>query len=320
MAEQLFEIASVFEPKIKESLLNAFAEIKSEVDLDRLEEAIRTQGLTGVNQILSELQIEGIIEKELIDDINEAIITSGRQAITLIPSGGVTETVFFYNILNPITSQYIRDYQFSLVQTISNNTRQAIRNSVEAGIITGINPKQTAKLFQDTIGLTPKQELAVRNYRNYLTDLDRQALNRDLRDKRFDPTIKDAISTGDNLSEEQIDKIVDAYRKRFINFRAETIARTESLRAVSIGEHTSVIQAADSGTINSEVIKRFWIHADDKLVRNEHRQIPGLNPDGVGINQPFVTPDGPLLFPRDPRGTANNTINCRCFVIYRIID
>jgi len=320
MSDQLINIASKFESKLEASLLRAFAVIKSEVTLDVLETTIRTQGLTGVVQVLANLQIEGIIEKEIISDITNAINESGRQIISVIPSGAFTEKVFFYNILNPITAEYIRSYQLSLVQTISSNTRVAIKNSLEANFIAGNNPRQTAKDFVDTIGLTPRQELAVRNYKGYLENLDSQSLQRQLRDPKFDKIIRNAISNKQNLSEAQIDRMVNAYRKRYVNYRATTIARTEALRAVSIGEYSSAIQAVQSGAVDGDIVKRFWIYKDDKRTRNSHRQIPTLNPNGVGVDQPFITPFGPLLFPRDPRGTAANTVNCRCHVVYRIID
>lgn len=320
MSDQLLNIANSFEPKIRSALLRAFAQIKSEVNLDALEIAIRTQGITGANYILSNLQIEGIIGKEIVDDLNAAVLESGRMTISVIPAAAITERVFHYNILNPTTADYIRNYQFNLIRTISSNTREAIRNSVEANFIAGNNPYQTAKAFQNTVGLTPKQELAVRNYQGYLEQLDSNALKRQLRDPRFDVTVNNAIRTQQKLSVNQIDGMVNAYRKRYINYRARTIARTESLRAVSIGEYTSGVQAVSDGAIDGDIVKRFWIYTDDKRTRNQHRQIPGLNFEGVAVDQPFVTPFGPLLFPRDPRGTAANTINCRCHVIYKIID
>lgn len=320
MVDRLTNIASRFEPKIAASLLRAFDAIKKEVSIATLETTMTSGGIPAVVHLLSTLNIESIIEKEIIDDINGAILESGRQTIKVVPSGSLTDAVFYYNILNPVTSDFIRSYQLSLIQKIGSNTREAIRNSIEADYLAGNNPRSTARIFKDTIGLTPTQELAVRNYKKGLEELDPNILNRKLRDKRFDSTVKRAVSTKNNLTPAQIDNMVDKYRQRYLTFRATTIARTESLRAVSIGEYTSVIQAVNNGSVDATNVRRFWIYTDDKRTRNEHRQIPGLNPNGVLVDQPFVTPYGPLLFPRDPSGSAANTIQCRCTVVYRIID
>lgn len=319
MVAQLENIAKRFEPKIRNALLAAFKEIKDSVTLTEIENAIKTQGITGALNILSNLQIEAIIKKELINNINMAVTESGRMTINVIPPAGVTGSVFSYNILNPITAEYIQTYELNLINKISINTRDAIRNSIQADFIAGRNPLDTARAFKDTIGLTPKQELAVRNYRTSLESLDRSALNRKLRDKRFDSSVLRAIENKTKLSEDQINRFVDNYRERFIQFRANTIARTESMRAISVGEYTSAVQAVNEGAINADIVKRFWVYQDDSRTRNSHKQIPNLNPEGVRIDQPFVTPLGPLLFPRDPAGSAANTINCRCTVVYRII-
>jgi hypothetical protein len=320
MVDRLTNIASRFEPKIKSALLRAFDAIKKEVNLNELETIMTTGGIPAVVHLLSTINIESIIEKEIIDDINNAIIDSGRQTVHVIPPGTFTETVFYYNILNPVTSDFIRSYELSLIQKIGSNTREAIRNAIEADYLAGNNPRSTARVFKDTIGLTPTQELAIRNYKKGLEELDPNVLSRKLRDKRFDSTVKRAVSTKNNLTTVQIDNMVDKYRQRYLSFRATTIARTESLRAVSIGEYTSVLQAVNNGSVDATNVRRFWVYTNDPKTRNEHRQIPGLNPNGVLVDQPFVTPYGPLLFPRDPSGSAANTIQCRCTVVYRIIN
>jgi hypothetical protein len=45
-----------------------------------------------------------------------------------------------------------------------------------------------------------------------------------------------------------------------------------------------------------------------------------MNPRGVGQNESFTSPLGPILYPGDPSATAENTIQCRCAVFSRIID
>lgn len=308
MADQAFIIAESFEPKIGLAMLEAFAAMKDSVTLNQLETVLRNQGIGGMQRLLADMQIEGIIESSITDDLNEAIMESGRATFAAIPDGLKTGQVFRYDLINPTTAQYVRNYELSLVQKISANTREAIRNNIEASVISGQNPKVTARKFRDTIGLTPNQERAVQNYEKALRDMDSSSLKRALRDKRFDSTVLRSIKNNQPLSEDQIERMVTRYRERYIKYRAETIARTESLRAVSVGDYTSALQAVNEGAVERERLKRFWVYTRGKRTRPPHRQIPSMNPLGVYIDEPFQTPLGPLMFPRDPNGTAANTI------------
>jgi hypothetical protein len=47
--------------------------------------------------------------------------------------------------------------------------------------------------------------------------------------------------------------------------------------------------------------------------------IPRMNPGGVGLNQPFRSELGDIMFPGDPAAAAANTVLCRCTVIFRLI-
>jgi uncharacterized protein with gpF-like domain len=93
--------------------------------------------------------------------------------------------------------------------------------------------------------------------------------------------------------------------------RADTIARTESFRAVEMGEQLSWESAVQDGLVEVGDIVRKWVTARDDRVRPEHAAIPKMNKDGVGLREPFKTPSGPVMQP--PFG-----VNCRCSVVYRI--
>jgi len=91
--------------------------------------------------------------------------------------------------------------------------------------------------------------------------------------------------------------------------RAETIVRTEGLRVQSM--------AADQRMkANEPLIKRFgwsmmqaWLTADDFRVRPAHAAVNGWE---VEVGKPFLVGGEELRYPRDPKGSAGNTINCRC--------
>lgn len=318
--ERLFDIAARFETPIREAFLSAVSQIKEQTDLEELEQQLRENGLAGATAFFQNLQVNQVFTAAMAIPLQEAISASGRLAFSFIPGPAVVNEAFVFNPLVRESAEAIRNYELDLIQQVSNNTRAAVRNAVEADIISGRNPRETARTFRETIGLTPRQEQAVRNYRRALEQLDPVALQRKLRDRRFDGSVRRAINESRPLPQDQIDRAVQRYRERYIRHRSEVIARTESLRAISIGNHQANLQMIAQGSIDPEMVRRFWIFTRDERTRAAHRRIPGLNPGGVRLDQPFVTPLGPLLFPRDPNGSAQNTVQCRCTIVIRLVN
>ena len=198
------------------------------------------------------------------------------------------------------------------MRNITEETREAIQQHLIHAVQTGQNPRTTARRLKETLGLTRRQEQAIRNYRTALENLETNALYRSLRDKRFDKTIRSAIKTNRPLTQTQINRMVERYRSKSLAYRAEMIARTESLRASSVGNRASITQMMNEGAIDPGNVRRQWVYTHDKRTRSHHRSIPSLNEGGVAMDGAYVTEMGPLAFPRDPAGSASNTINCRC--------
>jgi hypothetical protein len=138
-------------------------------------------------------------------------------------------------------------------------------------------------------------------------------LERRLRDFRFDGQLKRAAAQGKPLTEAQIDKMVTAYANKFRKFRANTIARTESMRALSMGTQEAWRQAAMEGKVDETLIRRFWKVAHDERTCEVCAPVPGMNPDGVGLAVPFATPKGPVMLP--PLHP-----NCRCHPFIRQLE
>lgn len=122
-------------------------------------------------------------------------------------------------------------------------------------------------------------------------------------------TVADVYNTIDKGIDEgrTVQQIAEDLRARFsdiaeIGSRAMTIARTETLTAVSLGQAAAMTDAA---TVIPD-LKKMWISADDDRVRDSHDALHG---DVVPYDQSFKNG---LDFPRDPSGPAEEVINCRC--------
>lgn len=309
--------AKKYEPKIRKALIKAFNELRTQESRASVEKALVEGGIDAVMRMFENISPK--IAAALGPVLDEAIQSGSNLPLEMIPAAALAADATI-SLFNRYTVEFLERYKLNLINTISANTREAIRNALIADQVAGRNPRETARTFRNSIGLTPKQEQAVRNYRSYLENLDKRALERMLRDKRSDSTILRAIQNQKPLSPEQVDRLTNRYRERYIKYRAEVIARTEALRATSVGNRAAIDALINEGQVNVDIVRRFWVYTKDNRTRDPHRKVPSMNPNGVRLDQPYQTPLGPLMYPRDPRGTAANTVQCRCVERYKLID
>lgn len=175
-----------------------------------------------------------------------------------------------------------------------------------------ITPIRTAAQIRTGLTLTARQHRAIANFRGFLEDGSSEALTRELRDKRFDNTVRRAIAGETALTGEQIDRMVGRYSERQLRFRANTIAATEAVRIANESDDLFFRQAVEDGDIQVDSLQRQWVTSQDEKVRTSHRSLNGqIRP----LGEAFRSGAGnQLRFPGDPRAPATDTINCRCFV------
>ena len=209
-----------------------------------------------------------------------------------------------------------------LIREFTEEQRRATRQALQDGIARGINPRAQAIQFRQSIGLTERQQRSVENFRRLLTDgragglPSETALNRALRDGRFDRSILRAIRENRPLADEQVERMVQRYRDRYIRYRSEVISRTEALRAVHEGTNEMYEQAVDAGQINAGQLQRRWVTAGDERVRGSHMR---LNGEVRMIGETWTADDGELRYPGDPAAPGSETIQCRCVISTRIM-
>lgn len=259
------------------------------------------------------------LQARLIPEIEMTMIASGNYGamIELLPKGAFAAP-YAFSLSAPFTAAYIQEYTARHIREIAQNTAAAIAQTINRNESRSINPITTAREVRQNIGLTARQEQAVANYRLALENGSKDALQRQLRDARFDSTVARAIADDKPLSKEQIDKMVTRYRERYIKYRSEVIARTEQLIAVSVGQRQSMLQ----GNVSPR-LRRDWVYTHDGRERHWHATVPLLNPDGIRVDEQYLTqpPSGVemLDMPRDPNGSAANIILCRCREKYRMV-
>lgn len=204
-----------------------------------------------------------------------------------------------FDVLNPRVIEAVRALDTRVIEGLREEVRATIRQAAEAGLEAGQHPRTVARGIRQTLGLAPNQEQAVRNFRRMLVEGDAEALTRALRDRRFDGTLRKALS-GKALTAEQVEHMAEAYRRRMLAFNAETHARTIALDAQRLAQRASWESAVANGIVDRGRVLRRWVTVGDDRVRPEH----------VAMNGETIPFDA--LYSNGERIPGESTYNCRC--------
>lgn len=313
---------------------------------------LRDAFLAGVQQMRSDAQvglvaemlergdIEGAIRAVGIDaaqfrDLDAAILqafaaggryTEGRLPATRDPNGHRLNILF--NVRNPRAEEWLRSHSSTLIRQITDDQRAMVREALVTGMMDGRNPRDVAldiagRINRATgrregglVGLTTQQQVWARNYARELATGDPAALQRALRDRRFDALIRKAVREGRGLTKAEALPVFRSYLNRALALRAETIARTEAMTALHQAAQEATEQAIDAGQISEAATTKVWHATRDKRTRDTHRALDGQE---VAFRAEFVSPSGARLqFPGDPAAPAEEVINCRCWVEHKV--
>ena len=307
-AKRLASLLARVEPGMRIALLNAIVTAKASIGLEelvmlieegRLQEAIDAAARAG--------------SVRLAEGYAAVYTIAGKEGAEFLTD--VLDVVVDFDQVNVRAVQVMQGERLRLINEFTAEQRRATREAMVDGITRGLNPVEQARNFRQSIGLTAKQQAAVQNYRRLLDAGSSEALTRELRDRRFDRTVRRAVRTGEPLTQAQVDRMVDRYSERYVRYRSEVIARTESLRAVHQGTEEAYLQAIDQGALVPDQLERQWHDAHDARVRSSHRNLNGMV---RRIGETFPGANGPLRFPGDPSAPASESVQCRCVLSTRI--
>lgn len=267
------DIADKLAPRIRDAFLRAIDATKGGFPKKALEEALMTGDINAALAVLDSPIFEGALRGQGIDpkatSFQEALrdtFTGGAQnALVQLPKNIAAQTSF--DLLNPETVKFLEGYELDLIRQVSTDTKEGLREIIMQAINEGGHPRQQAIKIREIIGLTDRQTQAVNRFEQLLRNVGdedislQDLLNRKLRDRRFDAT----ILRGKKLTEKQIQQMRDRYVQRYLKYRAEVIARTESIRAANAGQMELWRQGIQQGTLPQELMVRWIVTPDDRL-------------------------------------------------------
>jgi len=288
---------------IRRTFLELVAEAKG---LQSLEEI---QVLVNQGRTFEALALIEDVGPGLNEAITVAYFSAGASVAEALRQSGPLPLIRF-DTLSARGVIQLQESQARLVRELTAQQSSALQIALRAGIGQGLTPKRIAASLRGSIGLTGVQAQAVVNYRQLLTNLDRQALQRALRDKRFDGTVRTAMANGTPLSSTQIDTMVERYEQKLLVHRSQVIANSEALAAVNAGEAEMWAQAVDRG-LNPRTVIQTW-HPRFVNTRHSHADMAGQQ---RALGEPFLSGNGiALRYPGDSSAPAREVVSCQCVV------
>jgi len=204
---------------------------------------------------------------------------------------------------NERAERIARDLGSRLVTEVVDDTRVMIAQTIRAGLEAGAGPLRTAldiggrvvngKRQGGLVGLDSRRAGWVQNYRAKLL--------------------------AEGRPQSQIDRMAQQYSNKLLRQRGETIARTETLKALNAGRQEALDQLIENpnNDVQSQDVVRAWDATSDSRTRETHAAADGqVVPQG----EAFTVGGYSMMYPGDSSMGApgEETINCRCYVDIRI--
>jgi len=207
----------------------------NQIDWRVLEDAISRKDVSAAIDALPWRKFDEATREMFEQAILEGVSDVGRAAAEI---DGMTALGFSFQPMDQRAIDWAKRHAAELVKEISEETRQGIRRAITLNLKAGAHPYRTMEDVRSMVGLIERHVQAVFNYRAALKE---QGLDPDIIEKRVAKKIE-----------------------QLHNWRAENIARTESLTSAAKARNMVWEQAADAGYLDEGRVEREWLVAADE--------------------------------------------------------
>jgi uncharacterized protein with gpF-like domain len=292
----LEDLLRKLEPEVRDAFIAAISEVRDNIDLSSLIARLERGDIEGA---IRALHIEDASFSPLAEALRKAFAEGGAATVNRIPNLRLPtgeRVVIRFDLRNPIAERVTATQVGGLIREVSRQTVAGVRSALTAGLMEGKNPRTTALDIAGRInratgrregGLVGLTEFQVERARAYALKLATSGI----------PAAK-AVP------------IFRRYLNKALLVRAETIARTETMTALSQAQEEAFRQNIESGKVDPEAVTCRWVATSDNRTRDTHRAMDGQE---VAWGELFVSPSGATLrYPGDPSAPPEERINCRC--------
>jgi len=264
------------EQRLIRMLITACEQVAARIDMTALLHALQ-HGPTEAAVNAVDLSPFADIAGPWADELTTETLDAGSRTSMIVRKQSIIEIAF--DRQRPEARQWARRNAANLITNIDADQRKAIRGWVADSMTGRYTVYEVQDMIHDTVGLTPQQTVWVRNF----YDRTRARLS------------KLPAGRAQDLAVQRSGR----YANRLLRSRAETIARTEVMRALSEGRRLAWRQQVDNGVLHPSTLK-MWVSQRDGLVCDRCIEFDGMR---VPVLTEFPSGDPPA----HP--------NCRCSLI-----
>lgn len=212
------------------NLLRGIKTFKKKVSQEKVFEAWKTRDYSKIHRIIPWDDLPphlAPLAKELGKSYNRAT------AFTIQGLPPPISKALRFDTKNPNIADFINRRTGELIYGIHHDTQIVVQQAVQRSLDKALTPKQVAGQIKNAIGLYPKQEQALANFRSKMES--------------------------SSVPEERIDSLVDSYADRLLNQRCMTIARTEIRQVNNQGQLSVWKEAANQDLIKRGAATKIWV-------------------------------------------------------------
>lgn len=273
----LHQLADDATPDLRRTLVAVLASVGAALPADRLAALVSAGDQAALEAVLLDTW-ETLGVQGLQDRVLPKLRTLALQAAEATALVGIDVA---FNVQDDAALRAIDALAGQHLTQVSQTTREAVRGIVRRAFESGTPLTQQIAEISQVIGLTERQAVSLAAFRQGLIDA--------------------------GESPARVQALVARRAQALRRQRAEVIARTESMAMVHEGQQERWRQAARDGLLEASRLRRTWLVTPDDRLCSLCAPVPGMNPEGVGLETAFVTPLGLVLHP--PLHPS-----CRCVV------
>ena len=257
LAEDLAKVADLYEPRLIAEFHRAVSSVSNSAQFTQLADMV-SDPFTSPDDIADLIDTIGLGTQRMRGIVATAFYGSGNTTVQNLGVG------YSFDMSNPRAVDVARTHGSSLVTGLNTTMRDGLKDAVASAVQGGEGKRGLIKWLKSHVGLLPAHVDAVDNYRSRLQVTGRAKA-----------------------------QAVAKYERKLLDYRAELIARTEIMRAVSLGQQEAWQQNKDDGLLDSRFI-REWVTAKDERTCPLCRP---MNGETAPIEGEFDTPVGSVMYP-----------------------
>lgn len=271
LADEILRLSDQLEAQFKREFLAAVAKISSSKTLKKLLDDIESGEFVAGDSIDARLNQVSFDTTKLDELARKAMGGSAR-----LSGKSVSNVQAVFNVTNPDVVAVARTMSIDLSTNLTKTARDNIRKVIQDAVEGNITRYEASKKIRQYVGILPTHADAV--------------------DRYLDTMLQDGVKL--SVARQRADK----YAKRLLNYRADTIARTEIANAVGKGQTQMWKQMRTEGYLSPDAV-RSWVTALDERVCPVCGPMNGVVADIDGY---WDTDKGSVEYPSAVHP------NCRC--------